>query len=155
MNVVDLLELERIVHLPAARDKTRVFEFLSQCLASARPTASQAEILDSLVCREQLGSTGFGRGVAIPHGRIADLGAPIGALIKLKRGIDYDAPDGEPVDILFALLVPAAACDLHLELLAQLADMFSQQGLLAGLRASGSSRETLSLLRSEVARHAA
>lgn len=155
MNVVDLLTLERVIHRPAVRDKTSVLEMLSECLAHATPGATRAQIFDCLASRERLGSTGLGWGVAIPHGRLAGAVSAAGALIKLDRGVDYGAPDGKPVDIVFALLAPAESCKEHLELLAQLAGIFAHRQLLAELRSTVDARDALALLRREGAARAA
>jgi PTS system nitrogen regulatory IIA component len=154
MNVVDLLAPERIVHRSAVDGKNGVLAILSERLATAAPGTTRAEVFNSLCSRESLGSTGLGHGVAVPHGRIADANEAVGALVKLEHAVNYDAPDGEPVDIVFALLVPEGACDQHLELLSQLAGIFSNRRLLADLRATGSSRETFALLKREVAVYA-
>jgi nitrogen PTS system EIIA component len=93
-----------------------------------------------------LGSTGLGHGVAIPHGRMGGLEAPIGAFVSLESAIDFDALDRQPVDLLFALLVPQESTSEHLQLLAQLAQMFSDAGFSGQLRASRDGRELYQLL---------
>src|SRR5687768_10796425 len=103
MNIMDLLSPERVVHLSAVSDKRRVLGLLSECLAAAAPSVSSLDIFDTLYNREQCASTALGRGVAIPHGRIAGRFDMVAAVMKLEQGIDYGAPDGDPVDILFAL----------------------------------------------------
>lgn len=82
-------------------------------------------VVDSLQQREKLGSTALGKGIAIPHGRIAKLREASAALIKLANGIPFDSPDGQPVQWAFVLLVPERATDLHLQILGELAQMFS------------------------------
>ena len=86
---------------------------------------SRATVFDSLFARERLGSTGLGQGVAIPHGRIANLNAPAGAFLRLKEAIPFEAPDAKPVSLLFFVLVPEKATDSHLQILAALAEMFA------------------------------
>jgi PTS system nitrogen regulatory IIA component len=154
MTITDLLSLDRVVHEPVAGDKRAVFEALGARLAAAA-RADRADILACLSSRERLGSTGLGRGVAIPHGRLAGLSRPVGVVMKLAHGVEFDAPDGKPVDILFALLVPMESTETHLELLAQLAELFADGHMLAELRATGSPTETLALLNRQVAAHAA
>lgn len=87
----------------------------------------QASVAASLAAREKLGSTGLGQGIAIPHGRIQHLRGAIGAFVRLRAPIAFDAPDGKPVDQLFVLLVPEQATDQHLQLLSELAQMFSER----------------------------
>ena len=88
---------------------------------------SQSRVAASLAAREKLGSTGLGQGIAIPHGRIPHLPAATGAFVRLRAPIAFDAPDGKPVDQLFVLLVPEQATDQHLQLLSELAQMFSER----------------------------
>src|SRR3546814_3034839 len=85
------------------------------------------DILGSLSAREKLGSTGLGHGVAIPHGRMACVDDSIGAFIRLRHPLDYDAHDGHPVDLIFGLLVPQGATEAHLKHLAAIAEMFSDE----------------------------
>mgnify|MGYP000194253376 FL=1 len=114
--------------------KKRVLENSSKLIAE-RTEGQTAELLFSgLLSREKLGSTGIGQGIAIPHCRIQDLEHATAALIKLKDPIDFDAIDNAPVDILFLLLVPEEACDEHLNTLARLAEVFSDDANLSALR---------------------
>jgi PTS system nitrogen regulatory IIA component len=87
----------------------------------------QAHVAASLAAREKLGSTGLGQGIAIPHGRIHGLGDALGAYARLVAPVPFDAPDGKPVQQLFVLLVPEHATDQHLQLLSELAQMFSER----------------------------
>ena len=87
----------------------------------------RAGVASSLAAREKLGSTGLGQGIAIPHGRIHGLREAVGAFARLRRPVPFDAPDGKPVDQLFVLLVPEHATDQHLQLLSELAQMFSER----------------------------
>jgi PTS system nitrogen regulatory IIA component len=88
---------------------------------------TQAGVAASLAAREKLGSTGLGQGIAIPHGRIHGLQDALGAFARLRTPVPFDAPDGKPVDQLFVLLVPEHATDRHLQLLSELAQMFSER----------------------------
>ena len=98
---------------------------------------SRASVAASLAAREKLGSTGLGQGIAIPHGRIARLTAAIGAFARLRAPIAFDAPDGKPVDQIFVLLVPEQATDQHLQLLSELAQMFSERAFRDRIAAAG------------------
>ena len=84
-------------------------------------------VAGSLHAREKLGSTGLGQGIAIPHGRIKGLREARGAFARLKSPIAFDAPDGRPVSSVFVLLVPEHATEQHLQLLSELAQMFSDK----------------------------
>ncbi len=108
--------------------KKRVFEQVGLLLENSEKL-SRSTVFDSLFARERLGSTGLGHGVAIPHGRIKGLREAVGVLIRLKQPILFDAPDGKPVSLLFVLLVPDQATDLHLQLLSELAQLFSSKVL--------------------------
>ena len=90
---------------------------------------SRALITDSLFARERLGSTGLGQGVAIPHGRIKGLKEALGAFLRLAQPVPFDAPDGNPVSLVFVLLVPEKATEKHLQILSELAQMFSDKAL--------------------------
>ncbi|EHQ51368.1 PTS IIA-like nitrogen-regulatory protein PtsN [Ectothiorhodospira sp. PHS-1] len=146
MNIGDLLASERVCCLPDVSSKKRALEMLGDMLSSHLPRLTQGEIFDSLLARERLGSTGLGHGVAIPHGRLAGADEACAALLKLGKGVDYDAPDSEPVDILFALVVPTECTDEHLQILALLARMFSDPETLARLRSAKGPEDLLELV---------
>lgn len=129
MQIADVITLDRIACHVKASSKKRVFELLGELLAGSQSGLTQAEIVDSLLARERLGCTGLGHGVAIPHGRLKKIDKALGAFIQLEKGIDFDASDNQPVDLLFVLLVPEKSTEEHLQLLAQLAEMFSDEGL--------------------------
>ena len=97
---------------------------------------SRSLVTDSLFSRERLGSTGLGHGVAIPHGRIKGLKAPMAAVLQLAQPISFDAPDEQPVRLLIFLLVPEAATQKHLEILSEIAEMLSDANLREKLVAS-------------------
>ncbi|HEU4442361.1 MAG TPA: PTS IIA-like nitrogen regulatory protein PtsN [Burkholderiales bacterium] len=86
-------------------------------------------VFESLFARERLGSTGLGQGVAIPHGRIKGLKEALGAFVRLAQPVPFDAPDGNPVSLVFVLLVPEKATEKHLQILSELAQMFSDKAL--------------------------
>ena len=99
---------------------------------------SRALITDSLFARERLGSTGLGHGVAIPHGRIKGLKAPMAAVLQLAQPIGFDAPDDQPVRLLIFLLVPEAATQKHLEILSEIAELLSDACLRERIKAAAS-----------------
>ena len=120
--------------------KKRLFEHAGQLFAQ-NEGVSAAEVFDSLFAREKLGSTALGYGIAIPHGRIKHLNETACAFIRLKSPTDFDAPDSQPVDLVFVLLAPAAATDLHLQILGELATMFSDEEFRDRLRAAPDAAE--------------
>ena len=104
--------------------KKRMFERVGLLFENNQQIA-RSQVFDSLFAREKLGSTGLGQGVAIPHGRIAKLRDATAVFVKTSHPIPFDAPDGQPVNLIFVLLVPEKATDLHLQILGELAQMFS------------------------------
>ncbi len=117
--------------------KKRVFEQVG-LLVENHHRVARSTVFDSLFARERLGSTGLGQGVAIPHGRIKGLRDAIGVFVRTRAPIAFDAPDGQPVSLIFALLVPERATDAHLDILALLAQMFSDRSMRDRLSAAES-----------------
>ena len=118
--------------------KKRILENCSELLGVQVEGLDAEEIFAGLINRERLGSTGIGEGIAIPHCRLEECKEAVGALVKLPEPIDFDAIDQQPVDLLFILLVPSEATEAHLQLLAALAEMFSDPELRARMRAVSS-----------------
>ena len=111
-----------------ARSKDALFSEIADRLASTLNLPPK-DIAKSLIKREQLGSTGLGQGVAIPHGRIKQLKQAAGVFVRTLTAVPFEAPDNEPVRLLFVLLVPEHATDLHLQILSELAQLFSDRTL--------------------------
>jgi PTS system nitrogen regulatory IIA component len=107
---------------------------------------SRALVTDSLFSRERLGSTGLGHGVAIPHGRIKGLKAPMAAVFQLSKPIGFDAPDDQVVGLLIFLLVPEAATQKHLEILSEIAELLSDAQLREKLVASTEATQLYNLI---------
>ena len=108
--------------------KKRMFEQVGLLFENNQGIA-RSLVFDSLFARERLGSTGLGQGVASPHGRIKGLRDAVGAFIRLQAPVPFDAPDGQPVGLVFVLLVPEQATEHHLQILSELAQMFSDKEL--------------------------
>jgi len=111
-----------------ASSKKRLFE-QAGLLFENLDGIGRSLVYDSLFARERLGSTGLGQGVAIPHGRIKGLKEALGAFVRLAQPVPFDAPDGNPVSLVFVLLVPEKATEKHLQILSELAQMFSDKAL--------------------------
>ena len=126
--VAKLLPAANVLPDLAASSKKRLFEQVGLLFENQHGIA-KALVFDSLFARERLGSTGLGQGVAIPHGRIKGLKEALGAFVRLAQPVPFDAPDGKPVGLVFALLVPEQATEKHLEILSELAQMFSDRAL--------------------------
>ena len=105
--------------------KKRVLESISDFISEQTPHIDGETLFEHLFAREKLGSTGIGKGIAIPHCRCADINETIGCLVKLDEAVDFDSADNHPVDILFVLIVPEDAQDQHLQVLAELAELFT------------------------------
>ena len=133
MNLVSrLLPLNHVVLGLDAGSKKRLFEQVGLLFENTRQIP-RARVFDSLFDREKLGSTGLGYGVAIPHGRIKVLKEPVCAFVRTASPIAFESPDGQPVNLVFAMLVPEHATEAHLELLSELAQMFSDAELREAL----------------------
>ena len=134
IKIADLITPQRVLCDAGVSSKKRGLELLSELIAK-RDTELQSEaIFNKLISRERLGSTGLGHGVAIPHARIEGLPRACAAFIKLSEGVDFDAFDQQPVDMLFSLVVPEHFTDEHLQILARLAEMFSDAAFCRQLR---------------------
>ena len=146
MLISDLLSPERIRCDVQSSSKKRLLELISEELARNSDEFSKREIFESLCARERMGSTGLGKGVAIPHGRVKGSKHVEASFIRLKKPLPFDAIDGEPVDLLFCLAVPEDCSEDHLKLLAQVAELFSDPELLQELREAENSGRLLQLL---------
>jgi len=146
MNLITpLLKSDNVLADLDVTSKKRLFEQAAQLIQASHEVDAQ-EVFESLFSREKLGSTALGYGIAIPHGRIKQLGETACAFARLKAPIDFDAPDNQPVDLVFVLLAPAAATDVHLQILGELAAMFSDESFRARLRAAPDAAELHRLL---------
>lgn len=130
--------------------KKRLFETIARLISEDQPTLPYDDVFNHLIEREQLGSTGLGEGIAIPHCRLSKCSDPLGALVTLQEPIDFDAPDDVPVDLLFVLLVPAEANQQHLDILANIARLFSQPSYCQQLRAAQDNQALFDCAGSEV-----
>ena len=140
-----LLSLPNVIVDLDVSSKKRVFEKVGLLFENNHQIA-RSRVFDSLFAREKLGSTGLGQGVAIPHGRIKGLKEALGVLVRMKQAIPFDAPDGQPVGLIFVLLVPDRATDVHLQILSELAQMFSDRPFRERLLASATPAEVNQLV---------
>jgi PTS system nitrogen regulatory IIA component len=151
-----LLKPGRVLSNVEARSKKHSLDILSELLSSAADL-DQGEVFQSLISREKLGCTAIENGIAIPHGRLAEISEPVGAFLKLSRPVDFDMPDREPVDLIFGLLVPTPEDDIgcHHEEVSAIATALSDRALTAALRRATSSRALYDLLVNQQASRAA
>lgn len=147
MQLTDYLITDRIACNVNAHSKKRALEELSELISHDQNSISATDIFDCLLSRERLGSTGIGYGVAIPHGRLKNSNHTTAALIQLNSGIDFDAIDNQPVDLLFALVVPDNTTEEHLKILALLAAMFKEDETRSQLREAKNPDDVMQLIR--------
>lgn len=154
MNLDTLISSSAVISNPEIKSKKRALELLAEHLATEATQANQItpdsidalEIFQLLICREKLGSTGIGHGVALPHARTKLTEHAVGAFLKLDKGIDFDSPDRQPTDLIFALIVPEHYTDEHLKILAYLASLFSDESFCTALRNTRDSKELYNYL---------
>jgi PTS system nitrogen regulatory IIA component len=146
MLLSELVTPDRINCAVSAQSKKRALEQLSEIISNSEDTISSNDVFESLLARERLGGTGVGYGVAIPHGRLKNSEHTLGAFIKLDNGVDYDAADRQPVDLLFALIVPENSTEEHLQILANLAKLFSDTAVRQQIRDANNSEQIYQLL---------
>lgn len=146
MNLISkLLKPESVLLDLDVGSKKRVFEQVGILLENERQIA-RAQVYDSLFAREKLGSTGLGHGIAIPHGRLKHGRETLAAFVRTREPIPFDAPDGNPVRLIFVVLVPEHATEVHLQILSELAQMFSEKSLRDALLACTDAAEAHRLL---------
>lgn len=133
MQISQILSPELTFAAVEGGSKKRVLELIGKLIAQHTQLDADA-IYESLIAREKLGSTGFGNGIAIPHCRLEQCTEPVAALLQLETPIDFDSLDGEPVDLIFVLLVPHEATEQHLLILKTLAERLDREDVRADLR---------------------
>ncbi len=140
MNISQYLKTENIMLDVKSTSKKNLLEFIASKMSQYHENAKDI-IFEKLYEREKLGTTGLGRGIAIPHARIPDIIEPEIIVIKLETPLNYEALDGNDVDIVFALIVPEKKDSLHIDILASIANMLEDKSFLLDLRNSSSSSE--------------
>jgi PTS system nitrogen regulatory IIA component len=146
MLISDFLSQQCVLSGVDCQSKKDALDKLAKTIADSDSATSQTEVYDCLLARERLGSTGLGNGIAIPHGRLKQGKKTLAAFIQLEEPIDYDASDKKPVELLFALIVPEESTEEHLQILAKLAEMFSQKETVDKLKSAGNPEELYALL---------
>ena len=145
MEIEDILETDSVVTGLKATSKKQALEELSD-KASRTIGHSEREIFDVLLERERLGTTGVGAGIAIPHAKIAGLERLFGFFARLERPIQFDAVDGQPVDLIFMLLAPESAGAAHLKILSRISRILRDQAECDKLRSALTSEKIYNLL---------
>lgn len=148
-----VIESGRVLCNVEARSKKHSLDILSELLATAVPDLSQGTVFDSLIQREKVGSTDLDGGIAIPHGCLEGIDRIYGAFVKLSAPVDYDAVDGQPVDLLCGLLLPRGGEQECGHQLQEFARLFRDPALLEALRGANSSRILYELLTGQPVDH--
>ena len=145
MQIADLLSPEGVFAALKVQGKKQLLQELS---ARAAPLVHVPErrVYETLNERERLGTTGVGQGIAIPHGRLADLEKIVGVFVRLDTPIDYDAVDKQPIDLVFMLLAPEGAGADHLKALARVSRLLRNQAACEKLRAANSAEALYAIL---------
>ena len=144
----DLLSPGRILADVRINSQKRLLELISNTLAKKNNKLSAREIFESLCAREHLGSTALGNGIAIPHGRISGTKDVEALFLRLQKPLPFDADDGKPVDLIFALTVPKKCTEDHSKLLSSIAERFGDPELLEQIRTAADANEIWYLLSS-------
>ena len=134
MELSDILTPDRCLCKIQGFSKKRLLKTLSTILGESISNLDENQVFDSMMAREQLGSTGIGNGIAIPHCRVPECNEITGCLITLETYIDYDSTDGNPVDLIFVLIVPEEKEEDHVRTLAVLAEKFHNKHFCDSLR---------------------
>ncbi len=145
MQLSDVLKPDCTKSAVQCSSKKRALEIISE-VAAQTLDQSPKKLFESLLSREKVGSTGIGNGIAIPHGRSSQIDKAVAVLIQCAEPIQFDAIDNQPVDLLFALLVPDEQCKEHLKTLSLMAEKLSDKQVLKRLRNAGSDQELFEIM---------
>jgi PTS system nitrogen regulatory IIA component len=154
MELSELLAPGSVIPTLKASSKKQVLQELA-ALAAAESSAKESEVFGVLLERERLGTTGVGHGVAIPHGRLTGLGRLLGFFARIDTPVDFDAVDGEPVDLVFLLLAPEGEGADHLKALARISRLLRDRSLCDKLRGSRTADALYALITESATPHAA
>jgi nitrogen PTS system EIIA component len=152
MRITEFLKLEAVVSHLAARTKADVLSELAASVSKVTPAVPLSRIHEVLSEREKIGSTGMEKGVAIPHGRVAELANLVAAFGVSKQGVDFDARDGRPSHFFFALVAPENSAGVHLKALSKVSRLFRSDALRESILAAKTREEIYALIAQEDAR---
>jgi PTS system nitrogen regulatory IIA component len=141
MPLEQIIKSDGVLCNATARSKKHCLEILSELLVRSYADTSSDVVFRCLNDRERLGCTGLDRGAAFPHCRIEDISVSSAALIKLSEPVDFDAADGEPVDLVFGMLVPTELDDSHYADIKMITRLMADEGLRSRLRSMNSSND--------------
>ena len=141
MLLEEIIKPDSVLCNAQARSKKHCLEILSELLVRPVPHIASEDIFERLIERERLGCTSLEQGVAFPHCRVEGLDTNIAALIKLSEPVDFDSADGEPVDIVFGMMVPKEINESHQANICSIADLLGDQALRVKMRDAVTSNE--------------
>jgi PTS system nitrogen regulatory IIA component len=155
MGLEDLLSPQGVIHNLRAKCKREALQALAERASGLIDRRPASDILSTLLEREQLGSTGVGDGVALPHGKMDGLSKIVGVLARLETPVSFDALDDQPVDLVFMLLAPANATAAHLKALAKVSRLFRDEDARDALRGADSAEALFAIATADQKHHAA
>lgn len=147
MTISALLSPQRIFLDTEVTSKKKLLELIAN-IAADQTQLPESTIYNNLLNRERLGSTGLGLGFAVPHARLADLDKTLACFFRLSEPVNFEAPDDQPVDLVFTIIIPEEATEEHLMILSSLARLFSDAELCAAVREAGSREEIAHIIAS-------
>ena len=147
MTISALLSPQRIFLDVEISSKKKLLELIANIVAD-KAQLTESTVYSSLLNRERLGSTGLGHGFAVPHARVEDLDQAIGCLFRLKHPVNFEAPDNQPVDLVFTIIIPQEATEEHLLILSSLASIFSRTDVCEAIRGATSRDEIAQIIKS-------
>lgn len=146
MSISALLSPHRIFLDTEITSKKKLLELIASTVAEQTDT-SQSSLFNGLLERERLGSTGLGSGFAVPHARMADQDNTLGCFFRLRQAVNFEAPDNQPVDLVFAIIIPEEATEEHLMILSSLASVFSKPEVCDAIRQAVDADEVLGIIK--------
>ncbi len=147
MTISALLSTQSIYLDSEVTSKKKLLELIAN-IAADKTRLSESTIYNNLLNRERLGSTGLGQGFAVPHARLKDLDQTLGCFFRLKEAVNFDAPDNQPVDLVFTIIIPEEATEEHLMILSSLASIFSKPEVCDAIRNAGNKEEIAQIIQS-------
>jgi PTS system nitrogen regulatory IIA component len=153
MRLTDILDESSIVADLQASDKTEALEVLVEAMTKSNPDVEKEEILRVLMEREELGSTGIGDGIAIPHGKSSNLTQIISGFGLSKEGIEFDSLDGKPANLFFLLIAPENSVGVHLKMLARISRMLKNTDFRHKLLNANTQKEIYQIISQEDAKY--
>lgn len=147
MTVSALLSPQTIFLDTEISSKKKLLQLIANIVAD-RTQLSESSIYSNLLSRERLGSTGLGQGFAVPHARLNDLDKTMACFFRLKEAVNFEAPDNQPVDLVFTIIIPEEATEEHLLILSSLARIFSREEICDAIRNAANKDEIAQIIQS-------